>query len=276
MHRNHPRWWPLVITLLLVGDLWAQRTSPPAPFVLGAIEHVHSTVLGEDRVLNIALPQGYHPDSAARYPVIYLIDGGADEDFIHIAGLAQFAAFPWVAWLPPSIVVGIGNTDRKRDLTHPTTIAKDKAEFPTTGGSAAFMDFLGKEVIPFVEANYLTAPGRTLIGQSLGGLFATEVLLRKPSLFNHYIIVSPSLWWDHGSVLTIPADGLSAPDIGVSTVYIAVGKEGRVMVRGAKQLAALARKAHVKVGFIQLKEHDHGNILHQAVLNALRWNGKGP
>lgn len=255
---------------LQVG-LVAQRTQPAVPFTLGVTETIHSTALGQDRVLNIALPQGYHPDSAARYPVVYLLDGSADEDFIHIAGLAQFAAFEWIAWMQPSIIVGIANVDRKHDLTHPTSIAADKAEFPTTGGSAAFMDFISNEVVPFVEANYRTAPERTLIGQSLGGLFATELLLRKPSRFQHYIIVSPSLWWDDGSVLLIPTDSLSAPDIGVATVYIAVGKEGKAMVGGAKKLAALAKRAHVKAGFKHLPDHDHGNLLHRAVLDALRW-----
>ena len=261
----------VIFVLLGPGLASAQRTHDPVPFTLGYTETIHSDVLDEDRVLNIVLPQGYHPDSAARYPVIYVLDGGADEDFIHISGLVQFAAFEWIGWLPPSIVVGIANTDRKRDLTHPTTIAKDKADFPTTGGSAAFMRFLGKEVIPYVEASYRTFPERTLIGQSLGGLFASEVLLRQPSLFNHYIIVSPSLWWDSGSVLMIPADSLSAPDIGVSTVYVAVGKEGKVMVNGAKKLAALAKKAYVKTGFSYLKDHDHANILHRAVLDGFRW-----
>ncbi|HMQ76014.1 MAG TPA: alpha/beta hydrolase-fold protein [Flavobacteriales bacterium] len=251
------------------------RSTPSAPFTLGVVETIHSTVLGEHRVLNIALPQGYHTDSAARYPVIYLLDGGADEDFIHIAGAAQFAAFPWVDWLMPSIVVGIANVDRRRDLTTPTTIAKDKADFPTTGGSAVFMGFLDREVIPFVEANYHTSPERTLIGQSLGGLFATEVLLRRPWLFQHYIIVSPSLWWDNGSTLDIPVDALSAPDIGVASVYIAVGKEGREMEGPAQHLAAIARKAHVQqVSYQRITDLDHATLLHEAVLKAWRWRRK--
>lgn len=239
--------------------------------MLGVVEAFHSKVLGEDRVLNIALPIGYHPDSAARYPVVYLLDGSADEDFIHIAGLMQFAAFEWVAWQQPSIVVGIANTDRKRDLTYPTTVARDKSDFPTTGGSAAFMRFVADEVIPFVEANYRTAPDRMLIGQSLGGLFAAEVLVKRPELFQHYLVVSPSLWWDDGSLLNI-APAFTDPAKAPKQVYIAVGREGRVMVGGAKKLAALVKKsAKTRMGFSYLKEFDHGNILHRAVLDGVRW-----
>jgi predicted alpha/beta superfamily hydrolase len=266
---------PVLLGLGPAGAAIAQRTEPPVPFTLGVVETIHSTALGEDRVLNIALPQGYHPDSAARYPVIVVLDGGADEDFIHVTGAVQFAAFPWVGWVKPSIVVGIANVDRKRDLTSPTRNARDKAELPTSGGSAAFMRFIAKEVLPFVDANYRTTRERTLIGQSLGGLFATEVLLREPYLFQHYIIVSPSLWWDDGATLDIPADALSAPDIGVASVHITVGKEGKAMVGPARKLAALARKAHVPhVAFHRITDLDHANILHEAVMEALEWRGK--
>lgn len=265
----------LVQLFLAAGPSRAQIGPASEPFVLGATERIHSAVLGEERLLNIALPQGYHPDSAARYPVIYLLDGGADEDFIHIAGLAQFAAFPWIAWLPPSIVVGIVNVDRKRDLTFPTTIAADKEQFPTTGGSAAFMDFLAQEVIPLVEARYHTNGERALIGQSLGGLFATEVLFKRPALFGTYYIVSPSLWWDAESLLAQPAAFLADPGSAPAQVYIAVGKEGRVMERDAKRLATMVRKSpRIRVGFNFLKEYDHANILHRAMLDGVRWSGE--
>lgn len=266
------RAWLLLGLVFCAQWAFGQRTQPPAPFTIGVTETIHSNRLNEDRILNIALPQGYHPDSAARYPVTYLLDGSADEDFIHIAGLAQFAAFEWVGWMQPSIVVGIANLDRKRDLTYPTTIAKDKADFPTTGGSASFMDFIGEELIPFIEANYRTAPDRMLIGQSLGGLFAAEVLLKNPALFRHYLIVSPSVWWDAGSLLNVEPAFVHDPALAPKQVYIAVGKEGKVMVNGAKKLVVMAKKsASTKVGFTYLKDHDHGNILHRAVLDGVRW-----
>jgi hypothetical protein len=253
------------------GVLAAQRPAPE-PFAFGFTETIHSTTLGEDRVLNIALPQGYHPDSAARYPVIYLLDGGADEDFIHVTGALQFAAFEWIAWQPPSIVVGLANVDRKRDLTFPTTIAADKEKFPTTGGSAAFTRFIADEVIPYVEANYRTDGDRMLIGQSLGGLFAAEVLIKRPELFNRYLIVSPSIWWDDGSLLKQPATFITDPAKAPKAVYIAVGKEGKRMEGDAKRLYAVVKKnPKVRSGFGFLPRHDHANILHQAVLDGFRW-----
>ena len=96
------------------------------PFVLGVIDELPSTILAEKRTLNIYLPEGYKNDDTTKYPVIYLLDGSADEDFIHIVGLVQFNSFEWINGVPKSIVVGIATVDRKRDFTFPTNIESDK------------------------------------------------------------------------------------------------------------------------------------------------------
>ena len=266
--------WLLVAIGFCAGaDARAQEASP---LIVGVTRTLHSAVLGEDRLLNIRLPLGYSPDSAARYPVVYLLDGGLDEDFVHLAGLVDFASMPWINWLPQTIVVGIANTDRKRDFTHPTTIAKDKEQFPTTGGSANFIRFLGDELIPFIDSAYRTNSERTLIGQSLGGLLAVEVLMARPELFSRYVVVSASLWWDNGSVLTRDAAFMKRPVTAPKQVWIGVGKEGKLMVNGAKRLSALLRKSPaIKVQLDVMPRHDHGNILHQAVLDAVRWMKEG-
>lgn len=248
----------------------------PRPFTIGVTNTLRSDALGEDRILNIVLPHGYSPDGDARFPVIYVLDGSIDEDIVHIAGLVQFTSMPWIDWLPPSIVVGIANVDRKRDFTHPTTIAKDKEQFPTTGGSASFIRFLGDELIPFIDSTYRSSSERTLIGQSLGGLLAAEVLMERPGLFTRYMVVSPSLWWDNGSVLAREAAFTKRPDAAPKQVWIAVGKEGKVMVSGAKRLASLLqRNPAIQVRVNVMPRHDHGNILHQAVLDAVRWMKEG-
>ena len=193
----------LIVTLLacMAGFSFAQKKSTTKPFVLGLIDNIKSTELSETRTLNIYLPEGYSPDSATTYPVIYLLDGSADEDFIHVAGLAQFLNFSWINVLPKSIIVGIANVDRRRDFTFPTRNAADLKQSPTSGGSAKFIRFLKNELEPYIEKNYKTNQHKTIIGESLGGLLATEILLKEPALFNDYIIISPSLWWDDESLL---------------------------------------------------------------------------
>ncbi len=250
------------------------------PFVLGIIEELHSTHLAEKRTLNIYLPEGYKQADTARYPVIYLLDGSADEDFIHVVGLVQFNNFPGINRVPKSIVVGIANVDRRRDFTHPTTVEDDKKRFPTTGHSANFIAFIEKELQPYVDKRFRTTASKTIIGQSLGGLLATEILVKKPALFNKYIIVSPSLWWDNGALLKLVSDNLQTPVSQPTDVYIGVGKEGlaptsvpHVMEVEANVLAEKLRTAPGKLlttHFDYLPQEDHATITHQAVFNAFR------
>lgn len=250
------------------------------PFVLGVIDQIQSSILSEKRILNIYLPEGYSKTDTTKYPVVYLLDGSADEDFIHVSGLFQFNNFSWINRVPKSIIVGIANVDRKRDFTYPTTIESDKKKYPTAGHSDKFTSFLEKELLPFIEKKYKTNFSRMLIGQSLAGLFATEILLKKPTLFSKYIIISPSLWWDNGSLLNISSSILQDNFTQKTGVYIGVGKEGltpgdipRVMEVDANLLTEKLLKSkskNVTVHFDYLPQEDHATITHQAIFNALR------
>lgn len=231
---------------------------------LGKIYQLPSKILKENRVLNIYTPEGYHPDSAKTYPVIYLLDGSANEDFIHITGIVQFLTM--IEAMPKSIVVGIANVDRRRDFTFPTSIIKDKQDFPTTGSSAKFINFLADELQPFVQKIFKTNSEKTIIGQSFGALLATEVLMKRANLFNNYIIVSPSLWWDNESLLKNP---INQPPV-KANVFISVGEEGKIMKDDAKKLAEiLSKSANLKVGFEFFEKEDHLTILHNSVYQTL-------
>ena len=167
-----------IMLILLMSTL--ASIAQKKPFILGEIVELNSVEFSEKRILNIYLPDGYNvDDSIIKFPVIYLLDGSSDEDFIHIAGLVQYCKFPWMDILPKSIVVGIANVDRRRDFTYPTTIANDKRDFPTSGSSRKFIKFLEKELVPYIESHYSTDTVKTIVGQSLGGLFATEILSPK-------------------------------------------------------------------------------------------------
>lgn len=250
------------------------------PFVLGVIDEIQSTVLAEKRILNIYLPEGYNQNDAKKYPVIYLLDGSADEDFIHIVGLVQFNSFEWINQVPKSIVVGIATVDRRRDFTFQTSIKDDAIKYPTTGHSNQFISFIEKELQPYIEAKYHSNTDKTIIGQSLGGLLASEILLTKPGLFSRYIIVSPSLWWNNGSLLNANVSSLNQTIKQQTDIYIGVGKEGltptaipRVMEVDANLLVEKIRGIKsklVKVNYDYLPQEDHATIMHQAVLNAFK------
>ncbi|GAA4733247.1 alpha/beta hydrolase-fold protein [Flavisolibacter ginsenosidimutans] len=248
--------------------------------VTGEVDEIQSSILSEKRTLNIYLPDSYKANDTATYPVVYLLDGGTDEDFLHIAGLYQFNSFPWINRVPPSIIIGIVNTDRKRDMTYPTKDTAAKRRYPSSGHSDKFINFIERELQPYVRKKFRINSSATIIGESLGGLLVTEILLKKPALFNNYIIVSPSLWWDNGSLLNQSADKLRTLLLQKTTVYIGVGKEGltpgdkpRVMEVDANLLADKIRSVKNKnltVYFDYLPEENHATIMHQAVFNAIR------
>ncbi len=244
------------------------------PFVFGEVRTVRSAILQQDRELNVLLPDGYSPDSSRGYPVIYVLDGSANEDFAHIAGMAQFMAT--YGLMPPAIIVGIANVDRKHDFTHPTRNDSDKVWVPNSGGSAAFIRFLGEEVQPFIAKTYKTNGSRTLIGQSLGGLLGTEILFTHEDLFDNFILVSPSLWWDDGS-LADRADSWCKEHASTSkSVYIAMASDDDMM-RADMDKVRTALKAHaqkpLRWAYVEFPEETHATSLHLAVYRAFEWMG---
>src|SRR5690606_37465006 len=226
----------------------SNATDKNKPFILGVIHEIQSKELNETRILNIYLPEEYNPKDTTKYPVIYLLDGSADEDFIHIVGLVQFNSFEWVNQVPKSIVVGIATVDRRRDFTFPTTVTEDKSANPTSGHSNRFISFIEKELQPYIQEKYKTSSSKTIIGQSLGGLLATEILFKKPELFNKYIIVSPSLLWDNWSLLLEPVSNFES-----TSINIGVGKEGLIRTKIPRVIEVDANVLGVKIKFLYNK-----------------------
>lgn len=259
-----------ILLLTLTG--LTSRAQEARPFVFGEVRTVRSEILQQDRVLNVYLPDGYSPDSAKTYPVIYVLDGSANEDFPHIAGLAQYMNM--YELLPKSVVVGIANVDRSHDFTYPTRADSDLVWVPGGGGSEAFIQFIEKEVQPFVVGHYRTNGTRTIIGQSLGGLLGTEILFKRPELFDNYILVSPSLWWDNGS-LAAGAEAWVKANAGLpKRVFLAMAHDDDWM-RPQMDILVAALKAQARPPFqwiyVPFPEESHMTILHRAVYRGFEW-----
>lgn len=253
---------------LLLGSFLAVKAQQ-TPFVLGVTDKITSPQLGETRTLNIYLPEGYSKDTAT-YPVIYLLDGSANEDFVHVSGLVQYLTM--IRFMPPVIVVGIANVDRKRDFTFPTTVERDKKAYPTTGGSAKFIAFLEKDLQPYITQHYRVRRNRTLVGQSLGGLLAAEVLLHYPSLFEQYAIISPSFWWNNESLLEDAPALLHSVLKKPVSVYLSVGEEGDIMKNDATRFAAILKAANpqlISAHYVPMPEENHLTILHRSLYGGL-------
>ncbi|MCI3181382.1 esterase [Caulobacter sp. CCUG 60055] len=270
----------LILSALSAGVLVcaapAQAAAPaPAadqgrPIVIGRAYDLASATLKETRRINVYLPPGY-PAAGKAYPVVYLIDGGEDEDFPHIAGLAQLGALGGA--YREMIVVGVAGADRKRDLTYPSGDPRDRKDLPTSGGSAAFRRFLTEELQPWVKARYPAGGETALMGESLAGLFVVETFLRQPGAFDAYIAVSPSLWWDNGRLAKGSAALLAAQPPGRRALFLSIGDEGREMQAGVDDLTA-ALRAKPPEGltwrYQPMPAEHHNSIYHPAALAAFR------
>ena len=181
----------LTILTLLISCQNSAQVKDPMPvhdnFVLP------SKILNEKRVINVWTPENYQ-STEETYPVLYMPDGGEKEDFPHIAN--TLSELITLKKIPPFILVGIENTDRKRDLTGSTEVEKDKKLAPNNGGSQNFRNFIRQELIPEINTKYRTTSEKGIIGESLSGLFVIETFLTEPDLYDFYIAFDPSLWWN--------------------------------------------------------------------------------
>ena len=203
---------------------------------------IDSAVLKEVRRINVYTPPGYQVDGRAVYPVLYVLDGGLEEDFPHV--VADVGTAIRGGKMRPMIVVGIENTERRRDMTGPTEVASDREIAPQVGGSAAFRAFIADELMPQVRARYRTNGDNAIVGESLAGLFVVETLLVQPVLFDTYIALSPSLWWNDMALARGASAQLQAPKLPRATLYVAsAGDDGLDEAGGGLLRAALQQYA---------------------------------
>lgn len=192
---------------------------------IGSKDSLYSSVLKEQRDLLISLPLNYSPKN--KYPIAYLIDG--EEHFIFFTGMVTVLGKS--SLVPEMIVVGIVNTNRNKDLT-PTY---DPQNFDSSnGGGEQFTRFLESELIPYVESHYASAPYRMLVGHSLGGLFVINTLVHHPALFDSYIAIDPSLWWDHMKLVQQSSVQLSQNKFKGKNLFMAVAGPEPVGVERAR------------------------------------------
>jgi predicted alpha/beta superfamily hydrolase len=276
----------MLLSLLAVGAAGQEKAMPLG---VGVTVRIKSAFLHEQRTINIYLPPGYANNDSTRFAVVYVPDGGIAEDFLHIAGLVQYDAQRWVNRLPPSIVVGIENTNRQRDFTFPVNnldflakVGYKKTDIPKYGGSGAYIAFLEKELMPYIHQHYKTNGHNTVVGESLAGLFVTELFAAHRTLFDNYVIISPSLWWGNGQLIN--RISLTTGNEGEKhhiNVYLGVPdkSEDTLMYNDALRLKARlneVKNPETTIYFDYLPAETHATVMHQAAYNAFRLFSQKP
>jgi len=231
--------------------------------------------------LFIKLPQSYKRNSTKRYPVIYLTD--AWYSFQIISGATRFPMN--TGKIQEAIIVGIsyekgakGDISRVRDYTP----HKAKAWKKETGGAAKHRTFIKQQVFKYIDENYRTdQTNRTFVGNSLGGLFGSYILLTEPNMFDNYIIGSPSFWFNNKSLFTTEA---LTPQVKVNqpiNVFIGLGDKETIkfgseydMVNDAKAFMKILD--NIQPGIINSKlliipEADHYTAFPTTAIQGINW-----
>jgi len=262
--------------------------------VIGTIDTIHSKILHEKRTIWIYAPKT-EPVAAygkVKYPVVYLLDG--DGHFSSVTSMVRQLSEGFTSFFPKMIIVGILNTNRMRDLT-PTQIkgsaeVRDSTIFKSTGGGDNFMAFMERELMPYIDSAYSTAPYRMFIGHSLGGLMVVDALLHHANLFNSYVAIDPSLWYDDRNLLKKTSHILNTQNFNKETLYIAIANTmkpgmdtGRVRaditsntshIRSILDFTSILKqdkKSGLKWKYTYYGEDDHGSVPLIAEYDALRF-----
>jgi predicted alpha/beta superfamily hydrolase len=281
----------LFITGLVLLIVFQNCSKKENVISIGKQDRLRSKILSEQRDLLIYVPSSYESDTTARYPVVYLLDG--DSHFHSVTGILDQLSANEIC--PKMIVVGIPNTDRSRDLTptrSPELPGGGQPDFlKTTGGGENFTAFLEKELFPYVESHYRTAPHRILIGHSFGGLFAINTLLKHSQMFDSYLAIDPSLWWDdyrllmesnsilannnfEGKTLFISAANTMQP--GMDTLRARSDTTGatvhiRAIINFSKLAAAASAENGLNFAWKYYDEDSHGSVPLISEYDALRF-----
>ena len=260
--------WALVPALgvvLTTAPLDAQAAAVAPPPAADAIPRhdaftLESRALGERRTINVYTPPAYASSTGGSFPVLYMPDGGLGEDFPHVVNTID--SLIALGAIRPVIVVGIENTQRRRDLTGPTRVASDSTIAPKVGGSAAFRRFVREELMPEVRRRYRCSGETSIVGESLAGLFVVETFLLEPTLFDRYIAFSPSLWWNGGALLRTASEGSDRRARAKRVVFLSAANEEQISDGTALLVVTLRTQSPASLELVYEPRPDleHGTI----------------
>ncbi|WP_206155964.1 alpha/beta hydrolase-fold protein [Chitinophaga fulva] len=229
---------------------------------------IYSHVLQEDRILWISTPEGY--DNGEAYPVLYLLDG--DVHFKYTTALVDYLSNR--GRMPPVIIVGIINTDRRRDFTPIHSLLfnnKIDSSLSTTGGGRKFLEFLQTELVPYIDQHYRTHPFRILAGASLGGLFAVYSKITAPTLFQASIIMSPAFYGGNNKVLSDVTPFLQKHQDLKERIFFALGHEKKAKIDSLLLQFKTSAGPGLKWDFKSYPDEDHFSMPLKAMYDGLRF-----
>ncbi len=235
----------------------------PEPIVVG--ESYTLEALGQERAVNVILPLDYADQPDKSWPIVVQLDGGVNQDLFLGNGLEKWNRL-W-GRSRPAILVGIQTVDRQRELLPKTSVAGEKADYPTAGESEAFRTWLAETVLPLVRERYRHDGTIILLGESAAGHFVVETWLERPELFTGYAAISPSLQWD-GKSLALDASRQLA---GRPPLYLSLADEGGETEQGMFALLGKVGEGQPYCFSDRRADLHHANSLHGLMPEALQY-----
>ena len=252
---------------LAAGSAHGQVDSQP--ITIGETATIESAVLDETRRVYVATPESYDQNQE-RYAVVYVLD--ADLQFRHAVASAEFLGGFANQMIPPLLVVGIGNTDRMRDMTPPSDVPENP--FLVQGGADRFLEFIIAELKPWVDERYRTSGYSVLVGHSLSGLFAVHAMLSRPDAFDGYLVIDPSLNWNsQSSVEQARAFFDQGPDL-ESSLYLAASSVDAPEFAGTQRFVEMLRTdppRGLRWNLVPFTGETHDSLALPATFQGLRW-----
>ncbi len=275
----------IFLTLVISASCIGQKGED---ILIGKKHTIHSEILQMEKQYWFHLPASYNDTiySPKKYPLLVILD--AEDHFELAASIIKFMSNRLDSKeIPEFIVAGLSGANRIQDYTPTHSIHNPEGgeveAFEKSGGGPKFLEFLEQELIGHIDENYRTLPYRILVGHSLGGTLAVYSYISKKALFNSYIAMDPSLWWDNEFLVKrMQSDDLDAIKKADRRLYISAAHNSPLTIdttpmRKCQEAFYVALEANSNNrGTIQTRlqyfgNEDHGTVPLPSIYHGMRF-----
>jgi uncharacterized protein len=242
----------ILILLILTQFSICFAQQKKSDFVIGDKISFDSKILNERRTIVVIPPYNYKDRPDEKFPVVYVLDPG--NNLFATFGIVNYYS-DMLKIMPRMIIVGIVSNDREKDY-----LPTPSQEQPTGGGADKFLRFINSELVTLIDSTYPANSDRCIIGHSAGGLFAIYALENQPELFNSFICIDPSLWYnDQSCIKEMPEFLKNNKDIKKS-IFISLSNEKEMGVFSFIEVLEKYAPEGLYWDYIHYKNETHNSL----------------
>lgn len=241
----------LLLLAFISSSVFAQRFDEP----------FESQKLGGVRDITVIVPPSYESSKDKKYPVFVVLDSEYLLD--PVMGTMKYGAY----WddLPEVIIVGI-NQNKANEREYDSQFDEDG--LPTEQG-AKFFEFIGIELLPYIEKKFRVAPYRLIVGHDLTAGFLNAYLYKDNPVFNAYLCLSPELPAEMEARIPERLKIAQKPIF----YYLATAdgdlKKMRERIKTLDEGAKTVKTDFLKYSFEDFKNTSHYSLVPNAINNAI-------